>query len=206
MSLQKTNITILNTIDGKIDDNTNDLNTIDGKIDTVSNTSDNIFEETTEIGTHIHSNERWFEKATIANGELHVADRIGTGIGAFQMDAGNNDWGAWIQILGTNDTPADTGKLYFDGHRAEFVSAERSAEYFVQIVAQNTNPNTGGIDNEENITEFVLKPLSVVFDSGPVEIQNIRVPVTTKTWVRCKCPGQNTGTLDFYFGIHEYDE
>lgn len=158
-----------------------------------------------EIEKHLHSNERWFEKATLATGELHVADRIGSGSGAFQADAGNDDWGAWIQVLGTLDTPAIAGKKYFDGHRAEFTAAESNSVYFVQIVAQNTNPNTGGIENASNITEFVLRPLSNVLDSGPVDIQTIRVLAGTKIWVRLMCPGQNTATLDFYFGIHEYD-
>lgn len=158
-----------------------------------------------EIEKHLHSNERWFEKATLANGELHVADRIGNGSGAFRADAGNDDWGAWIQVLGTIDTPADSGKKYFDGHRAEFTAAERNNTYFLQVLAQNLNPNTQGIENAENITEFVLHPLSNIFDSGPVIIQTIRVPSGTKVWVRCMCPGQNTATLDFYFGIHEYD-
>ena len=118
-----------------------------------------ILEEVIEIETHLHSNERWFEKAAIPNGEIHVADRIGTvgGNGAFQIDAGNNTWGSWVQILGSEDTPADTGKIKFDVHRIEISSAERNAIYFVQMAAGETGAIalTAG-----NVTEFVIKPLS----------------------------------------------
>ena len=112
---------------------------------TLKTTIDEIYEETEVIDTHLHSNERWFEKAAVANGEVHVGDRIGEGSGSYQIDAGNDDWGAWVQVLGTEDTPADSGKVAFDGHRAEFVASERNADYFVQVIAQNINPNTGGI-------------------------------------------------------------
>lgn len=186
--------------------NINCINNILSNTQSIENKADDIFDEVEIIETHNHSNERWFEKAAVANGELHVADRIGEGSGSFQIDGGNNNWGAWIQVLGTLDTPTETGKRFFDGHRAEFVSAERNADYFIQVIPQNTNPNTGGIEDETRITEFVLRPLSVAFDSGPVEIKIVRVPVGTKIWVRTMCDGQDTGTLNFYFGIHEYDE
>ena len=70
-----------------------------------------------EIERHLHSGARWYEKATTPSGETHVADRIGVGAGAFQIDAGNDDWGSWVQILGSSDTPAEVGKAYFDPHQ-----------------------------------------------------------------------------------------
>lgn len=164
-----------------------------------------ILEEVIEIETHLHSNERWFEKAAIPDGEIHVADRIGTvgGNGAFQIDAGNNAWGAWIQVLGSSDTPADLGKVKFDVHRLEISAAERNAIYFIQMAAGETGAAALAAGN---VTEFVIKPLSNQIDSGPIMVQSKRTEAGTKIWVRCMCPGQDTGTLDFFPGIHEYDE
>lgn len=167
--------------------------------------TENIECRTEIIEHHLHSNERWFEKAASANGELHVADRIGNGSGSFQIDAGNDDWGAWVQILGTNDTPVEVGETKFDSHRFQFVTAERNADYFVQVLKQNTNPNTQGIANTNEITEFVLRPLSNVLDADPLQIRMKRHLAGSKIWVRCICPGQDTGTLNFYPGIHEYN-
>jgi hypothetical protein len=56
------------------------------------------------------------------------------------------------------------------------------------------------------VTEFVVKPLSNQIDSGPIMVQSKRTDAGTKIWARCMCPGQDTGTLNFFPGIHEYDE
>ena len=68
-----------------------------------------------EIERHLHSGARWFETAAVPDGEVHVADSIGSGAGAFQIDAGNDTWGAWVQVLGSEDTPTVAGKAYTEG-------------------------------------------------------------------------------------------
>ena len=88
-----------------------------------------------EIERHLHSNERWFGAAVVPVGTTHVADRLGVGVVSFQIDAGNNDWGAWIQVLGSNDTPAEAGNVYMDAHRLLVTNTERNATYFVQFSA-----------------------------------------------------------------------
>ena len=86
-----------------------------------------------EIERHIHSVESWFGVAVTPVGETHVADRLGVGVVAFQIDAGNNNWGSWLQILGSNDTPTRTASIYFDPHRLQIEAAERTATYFIQL-------------------------------------------------------------------------
>ena len=86
-----------------------------------------------EIERHFHSGARWFEAASVPAGETHVADRIGSGGGAFRIDAGNNTWGTWTQILGSADTPVKAGRVYFDPHLVVVEDTERSATYFVQF-------------------------------------------------------------------------
>lgn len=162
-----------------------------------------ILSETIEMETHIHSYGRWMEKAAVPNGEIHVADRIGSGGGAFQIDAGNDDWGTWVQILGSNDTPIQTGKVKFDLHRIIIEASERNETYFIQIGFGDSGAAALIADD---ITETVLEPLSNQVDSAPIIIQDKRSDSGIKVWVRCMCPGQNTATVDFYIGFHEYDE
>lgn len=164
---------------------------------------DTIRAETTEIETHLHSYERWFETASTPSGETHVADRIGSGGGAFQIDAGNDDWGSWVQILGSSDTPADAGMLYFDVHEIGVEATERSETYFVQI-AYGTSGAAGLAAG--TYTESTYHAISNQIDAGPSEVHNKRAAIGTKVWARSKCPGQNTATMDFYIGIHEYSE
>ena len=155
-----------------------------------------------EIERHLHSYERWFETAAVANGEIHVADAAGTGLGVFQIDAGNTVWGAWLQVLGSSDTPAITGSVKFDPHKILVTAAERNVVYVVQIGFGASGAAALGAGA---YTEVVFIPAGGVVDSGPVAVQSRRITVGTKTWARCICPGQNTATLNFMFGIHEYE-
>lgn len=164
---------------------------------------DDIAEEVVEVEVHLHSYERWFETAASANGEIHVADRIGSGSGAFRVDADNDDWGGWVQILGSSDTPADTGKVKYDLHRLLIGATERNATYFLQIAYGSSGAAALAAGT---YTEAVFVPASNLVDSGPVILQTERITAGTKAWARCMCPGQNTATMDFYIGLHEYDD
>jgi hypothetical protein len=156
-----------------------------------------------EIERHLHSYESWFGDAITAVSGTHEADRIGVGVNAFQIDAGNNTWGSWLQILGSSDTPARTGNLYFDLHRVQIVAAERTAEYFIQIAKGDSG--AAGL-SAEDYTETVFKPSTVQGKPAPIDINIRRFAAGSKVWARCMCLGQDTGTLDFYFGVHEYEK
>jgi len=176
---------------------------IDGATsDGLSGTNNSAAYRIAEVERHMHSYERWFEVASVPSGETHVADLIGSGAGAFQIDAGNDDWGAWVQILGSDDTPAISGSVKYDHHKLLIESVERNETYFIQVAygASGAVALAAG-----DYTETVLHPLSNQVDAGPVIIQGRRQSVGTKAWARCMCPGQNTGTIDFYPGGHEYE-
>lgn len=159
-----------------------------------------------EIELHHHNFERWFELAGTP-GANHFAVRIGDadGAGAFQVDAGDSTaaptWGAWVQILGSDDTPQLTGATHYDLHRIEISATERSAPYFIQIGfgATGAAALTAG-----TYTELVFAPSGIVGEQSTISLFSKRIAVDTNAWARCLCPGQNTGTLDFYFGLHEY--
>jgi len=156
-----------------------------------------------EIERHLHSCGRWFESADTPDGEVHVADRIGSGGGAFQIDAGNNTWGVWVQILGSGDTPADVGKVYFDPHEMIIEYAEFSATYFIQI---GRGDSGAAVLEAGTYTELVWESNAVgARATGIMDVQSGRAPAGSKLWARCKSPGQNTARLDFYLGIHEYE-
>ena len=155
-----------------------------------------------EIERHLHSYERWFELAGTPSGETHRADATGTGAGVFQIDAGDDAYGSWLQILGSSDTPAVTGSEKFDLHRILITATERSVVYVVQIAYGAT---AAGALTAGDYTESVFAPSSNLVDSGPIDIQSWRVAAATKAWARCICPGQNTATLDFMIGLHEYE-
>lgn len=156
-----------------------------------------------EIERHLHSYESWFGGAAVPNGEIHVADRLGTGIDGFVIDAGNLTWGSWVQILGSSDTPARGTNEKYDLHRILVTAAERAtAIYFVQIAFGTSGAAafTAGA-----YTEFPYYSPAQVSRSAPTDFQTRRITAGTKAWARCLCRGQNTGTLTFYVGLHGYE-
>lgn len=158
---------------------------------------------THEIERHLHSYERWFETAGTPDGELHVADRLCAGGGAFQADAGNNDWGTWLQILGSDDTPELAGSVNFDLHKIVFVAQERNnTQYCIQVAY---GASGAAALSAETYTEFPIKTGGGNSVITPISIQTRRANSGTKVWLRLKAPGNDTGTLDFLFGIHEYE-
>lgn len=167
----------------------------------LTGTHDSLAYRVAEIERHLHSGASWFEAAASASGETHVADRIGSGNGVFVIDAGDDTWGAWVQVLGSSDTPARTGMTYFDPHLMTVATNERTATYFVQF-ARGTSGDAGYAAG--TYTELVLD-FSDTKSGVAISIQTGRAPAGSKLWARCMCPGQNTGTLGFYMGIHEYE-
>lgn len=169
--------------------------------DGLAGTQNSVAYRIAEVERHLHSGARWYEAATDPDPEDHVADRIGSGAGPFQIDAGNDTWGDWTQILGSDDTPADAGKVYFDPHLLVVEDNERAGPYFIQF-ARGSSGAAGYAAG--HYTELVLD-LTTRAGGVIIPMQTGRAPAGDKLWSRCMCPGQDTGTIDFYVGIHEYE-
>lgn len=156
-----------------------------------------------EVDRHNHNYERWFGLSGSPSGETHRAQRIGTTSTAFQMDAGNNTWGNWLQILGSSDTPAVAGMVKYDLHRLAVTAVERTnAIHFVQL---GYGASGAAALTANTYTEFIFEPTVVQGRVAPVDIISRRQDAGTKAWVRCWVVGQDTGTVDFFIGLHEYD-
>lgn len=158
---------------------------------------------THEIERHFHSYERWFEAAGTPNGEVHVADRICEGGGVFQVNAGNNDWGSWLQILGSSDTPEIAGSIFYDMRRMVFLEHQRNnAQYCIQV---GFGDSGAAALSAGTVTEIVIRSGAGTSESPPEDMRSRRQAIGTKAWIRTQISGQNLGTLDFVFGIHEYE-
>lgn len=172
-------------------------------VDGLSGASDSLAYKTDELRHHFHGRERWLGAAVSPSGETHVADRIGTTTTAFQADGGNNTWGAWLQVLGSDDTPADVGEAMYDFHRIQIVAAERpNSTHFVQIALAASG--AAGLSSGD-YTELVFHPQNNQAQEVPVTLITERKAAGTKAWLRCWIIGQNTGTMDFFIGLHEYE-
>lgn len=169
----------------------------------LAGTHDSLSYRIAEIERHLHSGASWFEVAGTPDAELHVADRIGTvgGGGAFRIDAGNNTWGSWVQILGSSDTPARAGMVYFDPHQFIVEDTEAAGTYFIQM---GRGASGAAALSAGTYTEWVYAAANNK-NTAIIPVQTGRAPAGSKVWLRCMAPGENTAWMDVYFGIHEYE-
>lgn len=157
-----------------------------------------------EIERHLHNTEKWFGAAAVPNGEIHVADRMVGGIQPFILTAGNDDFGSWVQVLGSGDTPVKTGAVKFDQHRFMVIATNSTNSFVIQVVAGESADIAAKIAAEE-FSESPYISATNNNDSGINDVMVRRQDAGTKAWARCACIGSSGSTLSFYFGIHEYE-
>lgn len=143
-----------------------------------------------EIERHFHSYERWFGLTGVQNT-----------LAPFVADSGNNTWGAWIPVLVAGSTPAIAGSVYYDPHRIMIAATERTTPYRIQFGfgASGAAALAAG-----TYTSFMYVSGSNLVDSGPLDVHSHRQPVGTLMWART-WNSNNTGTIDFFVGLHEYE-
>lgn len=177
-----------------------DVSKIDNKaVDGLAGVSNSLAYKVHEIEKHLHSSGSWFGEAATPTA-THFGDRIGDGISPYQIDAGNVTWGTWVQLLGSSDTPARTSQLFFDPHEIVVVATEQTDTYFVQF---GRGASGAAALSAGTYTEFVYHSGTNKY-SGILKIQTGRAPAGSLLWARCLALTSNTGTMDFYMGIHEY--
>ncbi len=156
-----------------------------------------------ELEKHTHNREKWLGVAATPSGETHVADRMAGGISAFTLTAGNNDFGSWVQIMGSSDTPISSGMVKFDAHRFLVTSTNSTNPFVIQIATGESAGLAAKISSEE-FTEAPYVAATNNNDSGVEDVLTIRTAVSEKVWARAVCIGSSGSTISFYYGIHEY--
>ena len=156
-----------------------------------------------EIEHHIHSHEKWLGVAALPSGETHIADRIGPGIIPFALLSGNDDFGNWLQVLGSSDTPIESGMTKVDAHDILVTTTNSTEVFFIQFVI-GESAGIADLISAEDFTEVPYISATNNADSGVEPIINKRIATGTKVWARTICIGQNAKTINFYVGVHEY--
>jgi hypothetical protein len=163
----------------------------------LTGTSNSLAYRIAEVERHFHSYERWYGVAGTPSA-THKADQIAKDIAAFEIDAGNDAYGDWVQILGSADTA-----LKFDLHELYFTYAETaSTVHFVQIGfgATGADALTAG-----TYTEIIYRSGAAVQREAPVVIQTRRQAAGTLAWARVLAYDKDTSKVQFYFGVHYYE-
>lgn len=182
---------------------TTDVNKIDAEaVSGLAGVHNSLAYKVHEIEKHFHGFEHWFGLAA-APSATNKADQILTGsLSPLQIDAGNDDWGTWVQILGSADTPIYTDYAYFDLHKVQ-INATGTADVmtFMQI---GYGASGAAALTDEHVTTIAFKTPTNKSTAVAINFMMGRAPAGSLLWARCLAIGQNTMTVDFYFGIHEY--
>ena len=153
-----------------------------------------------EIEKHFHNTERWIGMAAIPSGTVHIGDS--DSMTAFQIDAGNDDWGAWVQVLGSGDIPWTPGVVKGDAHRLLITDVERKKKITrIQIAFGPVDAATALAAND--YSEIMVTPDNDAKED-PFEIMMPRISIGDMAWARCWVKAENTGTIDFFYGVHGY--
>ncbi len=165
---------------------------------------DTIEFEVTEIENHLHNSEKWFGLAAVPDAELHRADRMAGGINPFILIAGNDVFGDWIQVIGSEDTPIQAGKTKLDFHRILITDTNSVNPFVIQIISGESAGFAAKL-LAEDFDEIPYISGTNNNDSGISEIIDKRHDTGEKVWMRIACIGSDGSTMDLYIGIHEYD-
>lgn len=162
--------------------------------------SDSLAYRTHEIERHHHHYEHFFGVAVSPSGEVHVADHQSTT--SFQADAGNTIFGSWLQVLGSSDTPHVGTATHYDFNALMIETVERANTIY--LIEVGFGASGAASISDDTITETMyIAPANA--RSSPIFISTRRQASGTKAWVRILADGADTGKMDFFIGLHEYE-
>lgn len=157
-----------------------------------------------ELERHFHGWDRRYGAAVTPSGETHVADICGPGVTYFSATGGNDTWGNWVQILGSSDTPKQSGYVKYDLHNLLVTGTDYAGIHFMQF-AFGESADLAAKVAAYQYTAHIYEAASNQIETSSVPIMTTRQNAGTKCWFRIMAPGQNGKYLRIFFGLHEYE-
>lgn len=158
------------------------------------------------VERHLHNRERWFGKLAVQT----ATDWADNTLSPYRAISGNNTYGAdandEAQVIGTDDTPAIAGNVFYDLHRIMVVGASSSTVYKLRIVyGAGTMAAAVGAGQYSELVIMVDPSVAQV----PHDVFSIIMPRLTcgsvKVWIQAWNATDNA-TIDFLVGLHEYGD
>lgn len=164
------------------------------RIESMETTLNDIQHTADEINRHIHNVEHWLG----AGGSWDTL----TGI---VLTCGNNDYGAWTQILTPSDIPFIAGNIHIDIHRMLVLDCSALADTTptkIQIAWYGEDDVASAVFGDF-YSEIVYLP-EKDGNSNPVDIRISPIAINSYVWARIWISGKNAQTNTVMFGAHEY--
>lgn len=170
-------------------------------------------DEATEVEKHIHNVERWFGTASVVDPGVNEGENASL----IPFDSAiltGETFGAWIPLLGSGDTPNQSGMTKFDMHRIEISDVVNDGNdpnkhiHFVQI-AWGGSGAAGFAAGD--YTEFITVP-EKDGKAAPIDILMPRLDSGDLVFLRHRVVNRDTQvpidecSMEFYVGLHEYTQ
>jgi len=157
-----------------------------------------------EIEKHFHNVDRWLGEHSSRSaeddcGEINVMT-------PFQSDAENDGYGPWLCVIGLNDLPVQTGMVKYDLHHLVVTDVELGADLAIHKIQIAFGTGTAG--DAYSAGQYTDVPPFIPERGAAFSVMDINMPRNTggvyKSWLRHWVDSVNTGTMDFFAGIHAY--
>lgn len=188
------------------------IDTVDGNVDDIETAQASQALQATLLSTlaeveivehHFHSNHHSFGLAASPSGETHRAD-LTNQVAPFVLTTGNNGFGAWVQLIGSSDTPIESGKGFFDLTEINITNTNDNAAYTIQFAAGESADLAAKVTAKDYTGRLFQRDTTQV-TGGDRPLGMKRYASGTKIWARAAAVGVNAKTIAFYLnGIHEY--
>lgn len=124
----------------------------------------------------------------------------------YVLTGGSDDWGPWLLMIGSGDTPFRTSKETYDVHELLLSSVSTASFGRIQL-GWDATTSTLLVANE-TYSSVGFEPEGVGANVG-VGFVNINMPDVddgTLLFGRCWIDGENGATVSVFLHIHEFDE
>lgn len=122
----------------------------------------------------------------------------------YVLTGGNDDWGAWVQLIGSGDMPIRTGKETFDIHDLLISSVSTAEMGRVQIGWDATTTTTIVANEAYSTVMFHPEGIGANVGVGHININTPDLDAGTLVFARCWIDGENGATADIHIEIHEF--
>jgi len=158
-------------------------------------------QEIYEAEHHLHNNETWYGVHSSVSASVNEGEAWS--ITPFVSTSGlDGVFGAWVPLLGTSDTPFRSGKVKYDPHRIDIIDTNASKKpHLIQFTWGLTDAATAFAALD--YTGFWSAP-EKDGKVSPLAIICPRITAGYKLWLRHLIIGDDSKTMTFYPGIHEY--
>lgn len=154
---------------------------------------------------HFHNRERWLGISGDQSGDDWA---LAAGLNPFVAVSGNGDFGAAAKVLGIDDTPIIAGNIRFDMHRIVIVDQENATPWILRIIwgsGTAADAESAGQYSDVMLMANIAGP-PVRPNGVPVDVRMVRLTAgTDKVWMKAK-NATNLDEIDFFVGVHEYDD